>query len=512
MKNLANIFVFTLIISTFSIINASAFSGEGSGTEADPYQITTVEQLQEMNDDLSAHYILMNDIDASATSSWNSGKGFIPVGTFTGALNGNGFTVYSLYINRPATDYVGLFGKVGEYGEIINTHLVDLNISGNMCVGGLIGFKDGTGLGGNVIQCSTTGVVNAQGGRVGGLIGQNTRADILNCNSTCDVYATGGSMVGGLIGVMKLYGEIENCYSTGDVYGYGASWMGGLAGLCQKVYVRNSYSAGNLIGDDESDNIGGLAGVIYDCFFIEDSYSTGNVSGAKQLGGFAGVCFNYAGAPGLTIQRCYSTGNVVKNPSASGGISVGGFIGEVGDNSSAFCYIDNCFSTGNVTGNQATHVGGFAGYNINGDISKCYSYGTPSGNSAVGGFCGDNNDAITDSFWDTTTSGTSNGVGSGSASGVTGKTTAEMKDVATFTSTATSGLDNPWDFVGDPNDDTGSQDYWNIKQGINSGYPYLKFEEPSGNIFYVDKNAAGLGNGLSWTNAYNYLQDALNDK
>ena len=50
---------------------ASAFSGSGAGTVADPYQITNATQLQEMKDNLTAHYALMNDIDCSDTENWN---------------------------------------------------------------------------------------------------------------------------------------------------------------------------------------------------------------------------------------------------------------------------------------------------------------------------------------------------------------------------------------------------------------------------------------------------------
>lgn len=59
--------IYTVLLLTAAFSTALSFSGLGSGTEEDPYQITTVHQLQEMNDDLSAHYILMNDIDASET-------------------------------------------------------------------------------------------------------------------------------------------------------------------------------------------------------------------------------------------------------------------------------------------------------------------------------------------------------------------------------------------------------------------------------------------------------------
>ena len=95
--------------------SAWAFSGAGSGTEADPYVITTVQQLQEMQDDLDAYYVLGNDIDASGTASWNGGAGFEPVGSydpnysFTGTLDGRGHVITGLYIYRPSSNSIALF-------------------------------------------------------------------------------------------------------------------------------------------------------------------------------------------------------------------------------------------------------------------------------------------------------------------------------------------------------------------------------------------------------------------
>lgn len=63
----------------------------GSGTAASPFLITNATQLQAMRQNLSAHYALANDIDASNTSGWNGGKGFAPVGNastpFTGTFD-----------------------------------------------------------------------------------------------------------------------------------------------------------------------------------------------------------------------------------------------------------------------------------------------------------------------------------------------------------------------------------------------------------------------------------------
>jgi len=69
----------------------SSFAG-GNGTIQNPYQISNVTQLQNMSANLSAHYMLVNDINASVTSGWNLGAGFDPIGDntnrFTGSLDG----------------------------------------------------------------------------------------------------------------------------------------------------------------------------------------------------------------------------------------------------------------------------------------------------------------------------------------------------------------------------------------------------------------------------------------
>ena len=78
----------------------------------------------------------------------------------------------------------------------------------------------------------------------------------------------------------------------------------------------------------------------------------------------------------------------------------------------------------------------------------------------MGGTDGSSGITITDSFYDSTTSSHSYFING------TGKTTAEMKTLATFTDTTTTGLSTSWDF------DT----IWNIDTSgtINDGYPYLR--------------------------------------
>jgi len=201
----------------------------GSGTETDPYQITTVSELQDMQNDLSAYYILMNDIDASATE-------FNPIGydqdnRFVGGFEGNGYVISDLYINK-STDKVGLFGWVTFDAEIRHVGLENVDITGTRYVGALIGFQDnGLGL---VSHNYSTGTVSG-GDEVGGLVGYNSGTTIDNCYSTATV--SGNDSVGGLVGTSKGY---ENyCYSIGSVTG--SSNVGGLIGANESGYNVSSY-------------------------------------------------------------------------------------------------------------------------------------------------------------------------------------------------------------------------------------------------------------------------------
>jgi hypothetical protein len=250
----------TLIIASLMVplllapLKATAFSGSGSGTAGDPYIITTVEQLQEMKGNLTAHYALGNDIDASGTVNWNGGAGFEPIGTeatpFTGSFDGRRYKIINLFIDRLGILNVGLFGYVGSGGVVENVGMENVNISGNGGVGGLVGRCAG----GTVSDSYSTGLVRGYT-NTGGLIGYEPNGTLSNSYSTCSV--NGGDMVGGLVG-LNYYGTISNSYATGSVSG-GFGWdnrVGGLVGA-NRGTVFNSYSTGKVNG---SKSVGGLVG------------------------------------------------------------------------------------------------------------------------------------------------------------------------------------------------------------------------------------------------------------
>src|ERR1700733_13215135 len=142
-------------VTTLQTNYHSLFSrSQGSGTSSDPYMIYSVSDavggLQYIpTESLSAYYELANNINAAETSSWNAGAGFTPIGTsgspFTGNFNGNNFTISNLFINLPATNYIGLFG-VTNASTIKNVGLLNVNVTGAGYVGGLVGYNNNASL------------------------------------------------------------------------------------------------------------------------------------------------------------------------------------------------------------------------------------------------------------------------------------------------------------------------------------------------------------------------------
>ena len=243
----------------------SVWAVEGSGTEAEPYIITNVDELQAMQNDLDAWYELGNDIDASDTQNWNAGAGFEPVGDstnyFTGVFDGQGYTITGLYINRPSSTGVGLFGYI-DNAEITNVGLIDADV---------------TAL-----------------GNAGTLVGGSLYSTISQAWASGNLTGTDSSQtsIGGLIGYSKWTGSlVSQCHSGVNVF---ASSSGSPANR-----------AGGLVGNNNKGSI------------IIDCYATGNVSGKRKIGGL--VSDNTYGSYGGYIKRCYSTGKVT----GSGGGLVG---------------------------------------------------------------------------------------------------------------------------------------------------------------------------------------------
>ena len=421
----------------------------GSGTEADPYEISTLEELSWLMGNprvWDKHFIQTTNINASATSDWFGFKGFSPIGKdiprkFTGSYHGKNNSISNLYINRPGENAVGFFGATSN-ADIDSLEIIDIDIIGGNTTGGLAGEL----YTGSMTECRVSGKIS--GSTAGGLIGSSLSSTITGCISTCDVT---GQNAGGLIVINQSNSVIDDCHATGEVNGQQTT--GGLTARNYGVII-NSYSTGTVNGDYM--NTGGITGILHDDAQIIQSYSSSVVTGDDDYtGGLAGKVED-----GCLIKKSYSLGTV------SGKNYVGGIAGSTGNNS----FVLNCYSHADVTASNYS-AGGVVGKNGGtSEIHFCYSSGSVTAAINAGGLVGKNfagTEDCTNSFWDTQTSGLT------VSEGGEGKTTAEMKDIATFTDETTSGLTMAWDFLKNPCDDNQFNDIWHISASINNGYPYF---------------------------------------
>lgn len=490
---------------------AAAFGG-GNGSVGTPWLIENLADLQAMSNDLSAHYALANNIDLSIIehSTWNGGNGFLPIGDlttkFTGSFDGNGHTISGLFIDRPDTDFVGLFGCV-EGGTVKNVTLSGVDITGSAFVGGLVGDnRDGTieyssatgnvtGTGssvgglvgdnwqGTVINSSAAGTVNGSDDYVGGLVGRNEDGTVNNSSATCNV--SGQTDVGGLVGLI-LNGTVNNSHATGTVNG--SCSVGGLAGYNSGT-VNNSYATGNVEATSGLGTVGGLVGYMPTQGSVSKSYATGTVN--------APVDSNYAG--GLVGR--ISGGSVIESY-AAGAVNGHNRVGGLAGGSDAGGTVNNSYATGSVTGTG--WVGGLLGQIYEDSmVSNSYAIGSVNGTTDTGGLVGKlSSGTVNASFYDLETTGW-NDTGKGEP-----KTTAQMKTLATFTTA--------------PAD-------WNIgtsATNLNNGYPFLSWQI-SGNspVWYIcttcttpiteawvddDYTSGGYNDDHTWgVDAFDKIQDGI---
>ena len=266
----------------------------------DPYpgaiRIYSYTDLVNMKNNLSATYVLMNDIDCQGLS-------FVPIGNsesnaFTGQFDGQGYTI-SNYVSSNA-DYVGIIGY--NRGTVRNLNVKDFvydvsSVSNNTVnIGGIVGYNAGV-----IEQCAViNGDITATMNNTcrGGLVCGYNIGNVLNCVASGDVYVTQKSAsgtnwitCGGITAGNE--GKIHSCFVDVTVYAYG--------------FYRNSINTWLTEAKGEAALISAVnekKGVISNCVVM------GSVTAANNRQG--DICGRNDG----TITNCYRDANVVLGGSA----------------------------------------------------------------------------------------------------------------------------------------------------------------------------------------------------
>ena len=294
--------------------------------------IYTAEDLNNIRNDLSGKYILMNDIDLSSIDNWQSigtiktiDADLKPYGeSFTGILDGNGHTIKNLKSTQQ-----GLFACI-DHAEIKNLNIENIQIE---CKTDLPDEDEGlTGPAGGVAGAATNSkITNCK--VIGDISGQNKRFDAgsLSLENT-------GSGMGGIIGV-SVNNTIDTCSFSGNIC-VGYMGAGGIVGLSGSDTITGCSNTGTITGYLY---IGGLAGQTV-AGNISNCFNTGEVFGVAGIGGLVGFCQDE------TITNCYNTGSTsAKNISGIENNEIAQLIGYISDDVT----INNVWAKDNGSGYPA---------------------------------------------------------------------------------------------------------------------------------------------------------------
>ncbi len=365
-----------------------AMQTQGSGTRADPYLIHNIYQLQAiagvdhqgsslqvseftgnsylygngLAEQLSSHYRLANDVNASLTSTWNGGGGFMSIGVgfcgqrgveqcdattlarrvrksparFSGIFNGSNFEISGLTINRQSS-YIGLFGAARRGSIIANLRLTSANIinpaaraySRHAVKFSHGGVLVGQMLGGTIDNVHVTGTLIGVGYKYGGVVGtlsQSTNGEIFSTikNSMADVNITANGIgFGGLVGLLGINSSIHASNAKGnvktDLGGHSQLLSQEVGGLVGASYgnIFASYALGDVRGFSY---VGGLAGRAQ-TGATTASFAAGDVEGVKYVGGLFGDALRG------THRYLYYSGELIDSGYIKG--EIGGIVGKL---------------------------------------------------------------------------------------------------------------------------------------------------------------------------------------
>ncbi|MDR2789811.1 MAG: hypothetical protein LBB59_02395 [Campylobacteraceae bacterium] len=376
-------------------------------------EITDQTGLDNIRNNLSGKYILMNDINLNETEAGFESTGWNAIGNntaayrFNGTINGNGYKITNLWISK-TTNYQGLFGYISN-AQIRNLGVEiaeGKSVNGGSYTGGIAGYV----LSSNISNVYVIGSINGSGISRGGIAGYFSNSTIIDSHVIGNIHSskTGEARMGGIVGrVAGGSNAIINSYFIGNISGTG-NYFGGIAGsvesgsiadshaivninmtgqtiggivgtLTSSSVVDNSYVIGNISGNATSGSynygyVGGIVGSLSSYSNITNSYMTGEISSSAYAGGIAGQVGSYS-----IIASSYSTANV------NGTERLGGIAGYVYTNNAT---IINAYATGNISG-TGNYVGGISGYIFNAAaIVNTYTTGSVSGTDQVGGIAG----------------------------------------------------------------------------------------------------------------------------
>ncbi len=390
--------------NTISASTTTSFAG-GNGTKTDPYLIKTKEQLDNVRNNLDAHYKLITDIEftkADFTKGgdfYNNSEGWEPIGTndfmFTGTFDGNNHTITGLTITATVpqnlSQQFGLFGYVYN-GTIKNLKMysTDINIfnKGAVDVGGIVGSLHQ----GSIDNCYIQGKIFVKtdiyscSTYAGGIVGEAWDSSIVNVQNTAHITTTGDDRVGGICGSTNAY--IKNATNYGNISGT-TMVAGIIASFFGEALTRcTNHGKIESVFHDDIDYNGAYAGGIAAYFAAYEITLCANFGEVysyceKSYGSSAAGIAAYANG---MITKCYNSGEIFADGGT--GAVAGGICATL-----YFSRIQNCYNTEKIS--AVSNAGGIVGFVQDSNVVNCHNIGTIDAETS-GGIVGE---SVYDSFF-----------------------------------------------------------------------------------------------------------------
>ena len=376
-KLLATILALVMALGLCTSAWAAEGDWTGSGTEADPYVITTAAGLNKLATDVNSGTVYSDayfKLGASITvTNWTPiGQKTSENNKFAGTFDGNGQTVT---INGIKSDldhafggYAGFFGAVK--GATIKNLTVDGTISG-ADVAGIVARMDGGKVENCVNKATVTGNRKAAGIVV--ITKDSGEATIQNCKNYGTIQST-GDRAGGIVNLVQIATEVLNCKNYGAVtseatatYGAGGivAWTNCAAFTISECVntadVTAKGAAGGIVGGVGGDKTEDRTGTISGC---KNSAGVEVVAGANNsnmdAGGIVGWVAIESGAKRVALTAAGNANTGVVSGAKRLVIAEDVTLGSSGQGSYPYLYIEagaNVVINGGNIGNETQNRG-----------------------------------------------------------------------------------------------------------------------------------------------------------
>ena len=379
--------IFTLVLVCITAMAAMAQSEDtgsnawrlsGSGTEADPYKVSTADDFAKMAANYNAdtntgkgeYFLMTNDIDFGGTADnpvqfpaigKNADLSIANIkGGFDGTFDGGNHTISGIYHTNVAQDAKGKYNALFSFADVnavIKNIIVgtDNHLSGYNYVGSIVSVNQGT-----IENCVNKADITAANFAAGGICGYMAQGNgtVKDCenygNITAQTYASGicgGSQSGTSLTTYNYL--IDNCTNHGNMNTTNGVGAAGIAGSYSGAVI-NSTNYGTV--DDTKGTAksrqytAGIVSCITYPTKIENCINNGAISGVNNVGGIVGCVFK-GDDTAFTLSNCTNNGTV-----SGEGTNVAGIIGNSKRTTADKVSVEKCTNNGKVTSTGTTEL------------------------------------------------------------------------------------------------------------------------------------------------------------